>query len=150
MELSWDESYATGIEKIDKQHQELFAIVNELSAALVLGRANNSVGAVLKRLTEYASCHFATEEELMRKYDYPLTNQHMEEHKRFTQQMTDLVFRHRDGKILVHVQTYTVLRDYILNHICDEEKVYDQGLGQYLLDHPDSIVEYLPEDQFLD
>jgi len=146
VELKWDESYNTGIEQIDEQHKELFVIVADLSAALMLSRAKYVISPILGRLVENIRANFEYEEELMRKYDYPDYELHKVVHGAFKAQLAELILRNENEEVLVSVHTYCAIRDWILGHIADVEGPYDHAMSRYILEHPDSCQEYLPED----
>jgi len=61
----WNERYSVNIALLDRQHQRLFDIFNELNAALAVGRGGTVMDSVLCRLTDYVKTHFVAEEALM-------------------------------------------------------------------------------------
>jgi hemerythrin len=73
MAYQWDSSLETGYEKIDKQHKQLFAAVNNLMEASGSGKGDAAVMETLDFLTGYAIKHFSDEEQLQLDYDYPDT-----------------------------------------------------------------------------
>lgn len=63
----WDISFETGIEVIDKQHQKLVSILNELANTLVNDK-EAEMESVFANLVDYANYHFSTEERIWSKY----------------------------------------------------------------------------------
>ena len=79
----------TGLATIDEEHRQLFKTINEIadiladesrSAEEVLGSAKN----LIRTLKEYASTHFAHEEEYMNKIHDPELLRQKKEHAVFT------------------------------------------------------------------
>lgn len=67
----WSEMYSVNIATLDRQHQELIDTVDELEQALRAGEGNGAINHVLEKLVDYATAHFADEESLMEKHDFP-------------------------------------------------------------------------------
>lgn len=63
--ITWNDSFSVGVKTIDQQHAGLFAIVNELHAAMMKGHAQSVVGPLLDKLVKYTPQHFAYEERMM-------------------------------------------------------------------------------------
>jgi hemerythrin len=88
--FKWSQSFATGIEVVDLQHQGLVEIINEAGAALSQGNADpEAMQAILARLFDYAGEHFRIEEGLMRGHglDPRHTQQHVADHQHFISQL---------------------------------------------------------------
>lgn len=72
----WDDSYRTGHVLVDRQHQELFRMVNELHDAIIEGKGNDVLAPTLKKLAKYTVEHFRDEEVLMASINYPMLVPH--------------------------------------------------------------------------
>ena len=91
--LEWDDSYSVDIAEIDRHHQHLFGLVSQLHEAIERSnrlatlesvlREQETVAAVIEELINYASYHFTTEEDYMRRWAYPEHGQHRDEHRQF-------------------------------------------------------------------
>ena len=79
--FEWDNRYRVGIHSIDAQHQTLFAIAQDLYAAMSAGRGRSALARTLDRLAIYTSSHFAHEERLMQLHEYPGLAAHKAEHE---------------------------------------------------------------------
>lgn len=82
-----------GIPEIDKEHEQLFSLVNEGYLLLTLDQnlqfaANN----LLKHLQLYADTHFAHEEAYMKKIDDPELQSQRQEHRDFSNRMNSVDF----------------------------------------------------------
>jgi hemerythrin-like metal-binding protein len=79
--MQFDETFSVGNQTIDRQHQELFVLKNDLLAVMSEGRGKEEIARVLHFLEDYIVKHFSTEEGLMKKYDYPDYSAHIAQHK---------------------------------------------------------------------
>lgn len=90
----WDDVFTTGLDSIDEQHHRLIDIVNELSATQIDGGDGYSskVQTVLNSLSDYASQHFAEEEQLMEDEGVDLrhVSHHKAAHRRFAEQVATM------------------------------------------------------------
>lgn len=84
MPIQWTEELATGIERIDAQHRDLYAQVAALHEAMRANRLDR-VPAVLDGLQRYALEHFATEEREMMSRAYPRLAEHRVLHRAFVE-----------------------------------------------------------------
>ena len=78
--MRWMDLYATGIEKIDRQHETLTDLLNALNEAFRGGRPNEVLLFRLDQLIESTHEHFTDEEALMRRKEYPDIDLHKAEH----------------------------------------------------------------------
>jgi hemerythrin len=83
MGLEWSDSFAVGVEAIDRQHRELFARIDGLMSAMSQAKGREVVADLLLFLGEYVQVHFADEEELMRRRGYPGLEGHVAQHRGF-------------------------------------------------------------------
>jgi len=82
MYLKIDENFITGINDIDIQHKFLFEAINNLAD---FHKNRGNLWSVMCNIQEYASVHFSTEENYMQKYNYPEIEEHIKEHKLFSE-----------------------------------------------------------------
>ncbi len=85
--IEWSDSYNTGIPDIDKEHQMLFALINDLYDRVETGSAEESVKATIEALVDYVSYHFAREEGLLSVCNYPDLENHMATHRKLQNQL---------------------------------------------------------------
>lgn len=76
MAIKWRDSYSLGDTEIDEQHQMLFVLVNALLAATEKSDLTEAVANLFKHTRD----HFAHEETIMRRTDYPGLQAHVEQH----------------------------------------------------------------------
>ena len=71
-------SFLTGHEEIDRDHQSLIDIVNEIEAAIRCGTGTNQ--RLLNSLVETVDSHFRSEEAILRNISYPDSRRHAQYH----------------------------------------------------------------------
>jgi len=118
----WDATYKVGIAEIDRQHQRLFTLFNQLYDAIQEGREDEVVAMVLTNVVDYTAYHFETEEKLMRRYGYGEEASHRAEHAKLAQQAKALVVKHRQGNKHVSMATLKFLSDWLNRHILGDDK----------------------------
>jgi hemerythrin len=129
--LTWNTSYSVGVLKIDSQHTLLFAILNDLHAALLKGQAQNLTSSMLHQLAEYTQSHFSTEEAMMVAANYPGLADHKLKHRELVKQVDDYVLLYDKGEITLNVQLLNFLRDWLTNHIQKVDMAYSACLIQH-------------------
>lgn len=118
MALKWTPDMSTGIEYVDKQHQELFERVNELLRAILRGDGKEELLRILSFLEEYVKIHFKTEENYMNNYNNPLYELHKREHllfaERFFEIKNRLLSNGVSSRVLLETARYLV--DWLKDH----------------------------------
>lgn len=120
----WDTKYTLDIAEIDRQHQRLFALFNELYEAMQEGHGNDVVDKVLDRVLDYTAYHFATEEKLLREHGYPQEALHRAEHARLSDQVKLLLHKRRVGEGHVAMAALKLLCDWLNNHILKTDRQF--------------------------
>ena len=122
--FEWNPQYSVGIASIDAQHQVLFAIGRELYSAMGSGQGKAAVGPVLERLVRYTKTHFEHEEQLLSKNAYPDLQNHKKKHNGFTDRIVQFQEDYAAGRIGVTIELLEFLRDWLVNHIQQEDVAY--------------------------
>ena len=128
--VAWREDYNVNVGEIDEQHQKLLALVNKVHAAVEARNSKDDLIKLLTELVQFTRGHFATEEQLMKKYDYPDLPAHHKEHRQLLRYLTDLVDAVSNGRKLTFYSDYDVSTDWALIHISE----CDRSLGAFLND----------------
>ncbi len=85
-----------GHEAIDNEHKYLFCLVNSVELALKLEDGDKLVLMFVDQLLEYTRKHFIHEEGLQRECQYPLYQQHHQEHQKI---LNSLIALHEKLKV---------------------------------------------------
>lgn len=129
--ITWNKDFSVGVAEIDKQHQKLIGMVNELHEAMGEGRGLDALEATFNGLTDYIQKHFSHEEALLRKFNYPDLDMHCLEHKVLTRQVGKLRTRYDSREHLITRTVMYFLKEWLTHHI----KVIDKEYWPFLNSH---------------
>jgi hemerythrin len=119
MAYQWDSSLETGYEKVDNQHKQLIAALNNIIDASKSGKGSEEIFKTVDFLTGYTIMHFADEEKLQVKYDYPdylIHKRYHDEFKVTVGNLTQRMIKEGPTEEMVNIVT-TAVGDWLLNHI---------------------------------
>ncbi len=121
----------TGHPVIDEQHEKIIEIVNGLYNEFLRIEDNTSVQSFRNsfyNMKEYINFHFEEEEKIMVALGYQYTHDHIKTHRDFQKEVDELTLKLNDHKHLnikyLSKKLLLVLRDLLLDHITDEDKVF--------------------------
>ena len=121
MPVAWSERYATGEDKIDRQHETLFGCINQLEEMVAQDEISDAkVKELLQFLENYTRIHFAYEEMCMFRLKCPVHEVNIDAHDKFTKAIEDFTARFaREGasKRLLQ-EMYDAASKWLVNHIC--------------------------------
>lgn len=119
MSIVWDDNLATGVKEIDQQHKEIFARFNKLFAACSEGKGKEEVATLILFLRDYIHSHFAAEEKLQIKSDYPLHAAHKSQHTSFMHDVERLErsVQEEGATLSLVIQTNKTLASWLVQHI---------------------------------
>lgn len=126
--ITWSDNLSVKVPEFDEQHKKLIGIINRMYDALKSGRGKEAVETVLPELVEYTKEHFANEEALMQKLNYPGYLDHKGKHTALTNQVLEYVDRLKEGKSTAAVEMMEFLKKWLTSHIKGVDKKY----GPYL------------------
>lgn len=120
--MSMSEKLLTGIQEIDDQHGSLFLLLDNLQVQINSSQNWSDVYFTLSELSHYARMHFMVEESVMRLHGYPELEQHIAEHRGFTQKLSQLeakTVRNDIGPSIVEF-----IRHWLEDHIGKSDQAY--------------------------
>jgi hemerythrin len=122
--MEWNENLATGNSEIDEHHKELIKRFGNLIDACNQGKGKEEVCYLLQFLGVYVMTHFALEEGLMQRHNYPDYQAHKEEHEGFIRDLHNLEeqLRQEGATIQLVIQTNQTMISWLVNHISDTDK----------------------------
>lgn len=129
--LKWSSKYSVGVETMDNQHTTLFAILNDLHSSMMSGEAQSVTGDLLRKLAKYTRDHFTAEEALMAAAGYAGTAQHRLKHRELMKQVDEFSARFHAGESNLSLPLLNFLRDWLTNHIQQEDKLYGPSMIQH-------------------
>jgi hemerythrin len=128
--FTWSNTYSVGVETLDSQHTNLFAIMNGLHDAMRAGQGQQVTGPMLRRLVKYTQTHFAAEEMMMEATGYPGLARHRIQHLALTQKVFELMTQFERSEVTVKFDLLAFLHDWWINHIQHEDKEYGPWMKQ--------------------
>lgn len=116
--ITWSDNFSTGVERIDRDHQALIGILNELEDAIARGRGSHVIAETIQRLSAYAQSHFTHEEACMFRVQCPVAGANKQAHAKFLQTVQASGQRLAGGGgALAAQQVFRDLSDWMVNHI---------------------------------
>lgn len=124
MRIRWSSDLETGVRAIDRQHEELIGMLNELDAAHADGCAQAVLDDVLQRLGTYVIFHFGTEEALMAglPHNEAHARQHRQEHAAFIDKVTGLRAQAVDNGRQTMEALIDYLNEWLYQHILKSDR----------------------------
>ena len=138
MAFIWKEMYNTGFKEMDRQHQELFLVGQELYDYLLMENEKKQrqdedilrIELLIGRLKEYSQVHFQFEEAVMEAISYENREKHKEEHRVFIQMIYDFEeVLHHDEKRLHIERILLFMTDWLSKHSVNSE---DKQIVRYM------------------
>ncbi|HYH19982.1 MAG TPA: bacteriohemerythrin [Azospirillum sp.] len=143
--ISWDDKFSVGIREFDDAHKRLMDLLNQLWDANEARQGADVMGRILGELVSYTASHFAEEEALFRKWDYPAVHRHHEIHEKLKDTAIRLQKKfEQEGSDVISDEVFDFLRDWLVKHILGEDMQYKSffnGQGIHSLrDEPAAAV----------
>jgi hemerythrin-like metal-binding protein len=128
--LKWQQKYAVGVKALDHHRNIFIEILNELHAASMKGQAKQAVGSLFRKLKDYAREYHSAEERLLEAAKFPALIQHRDRHCEFAEKLTEFERRHEEGDNTVYVEMLRFLRNWLDDHMLDEDQHYRPLLSE--------------------
>lgn len=131
--IKWDASFSVNVAEIDNQHQKLVSLINQLDAAMRQGKGREVLDKTIAELITYALTHFKTEETYFEKFGYPDKDDHIKEHREFSQKVAAFKKGMDERRLGLTIEVMDFLSNWLTNHIKGTDKKYslffnEQGL----------------------
>lgn len=123
--IIWDSSYSVGDSTLDGHHKKLLALTNALAdcAGESSPQADSQFHEILNELAVYTREHFAAEEKVLTRCNYPLLTMHKGEHAKFVQWLAEKLVLAADG-VLDKVGVQLFVSDWWREHILVRDMHY--------------------------
>lgn len=123
----WTPELAVGVKQMDDDHRLLIELMHEIHDASE--RHDDPAAAkVLRELVAYSDWHFAREEALMRKHRYEFIDEHVEEHRKFAEDVLDYTRQLEAGTVRPE-DIAVFMQNWLLCHVAGT----DRHLGQAIV-----------------
>jgi len=127
--LEFKDEYLCGIRQLDQQHRLLANLLNRVNLAIDTDEPAEIIVELFDRLLDETGRHFATEDELLKRYQFPNHENHHAEHCQLLFELKGLTtnFDNQGGASVVLQRLKTWLIDHLLHG--------DRESCQFLLAH---------------
>ncbi len=126
--IEWSDRYLIGVPQIDKHHQHLFFLLNKTYDDFLSPPPTHDLNSLFNELVDYATYHFAMEEQLMEKQLFPGFAMHRQEHVKFSQRVVEMSRDANAGKKGLSLEILSFLHTWLSAHILSA----DAEIGQFL------------------
>ncbi|MBP7548164.1 MAG: bacteriohemerythrin [Corallincola sp.] len=126
--LPWSDAFSVGHAAMDRQHRQLFDLMNAAYRLIDEGAAQPRVVEAIERLLQVAARHLADEEQLLADSAYPQFEQHRDHHRKLLQQLAVLQQQMAGGDENSRIDMVMFLKSWLVNHIHGEDRRYGPWL----------------------
>jgi hemerythrin-like metal-binding protein len=119
--FEWTDSLAIGVELIDSEHKKLIAAVNDFYNAVHKGDDEAATRKAVAHLVYYVKTHFADEESLMEKCNYPRLAQHRKMHEMLTERVARYADKLKKKEKILSLDMAIFLKGWLENHIAETD-----------------------------
>lgn len=128
--IFWNNEFCTGVPEIDSQHKRIVDQINYLIDNLDMEDKAYLNGEIIRNLDKYSKEHFTTEEELLRKLNYPGLDHQLKEHSDFKLKTVKTAIKILKGHENVPEETIQFLKDWWSNHILKVDMEYKDFISK--------------------
>jgi len=127
--FTWNSNYSVKVKRFDEDHQQLFAIINELHDGMKAGRSKDVMHDVLTKLLRYTERHFTSEEAVMKELGYTQLPAHIEQHRKFTGKIKEVADQYKAGATGLSLSVLDFLTKWLSQHIVGVDKQYSEFMN---------------------
>jgi hemerythrin-like metal-binding protein len=109
---------------VDEQHKMLVKMINDLYDAMRSGKERVILVSLLNKLGIYSSMHFAREEDYLKRFGYPYTDQHIKEHSNFERKVYKFESDFLEGKRDLSKEIMAFLAKWLTQHIIKSDRKF--------------------------
>ena len=127
--FNWSNEYSVGIHSMDSHHKRLFDIMNKLHDAMKERRGAEVISSTIGELLDYTKYHFAEEERLLERANYPGLAAQKAAHRAFIDKVAGFKQRADQGMaIFVANEVATTTVEWLKKHILEMDMAYEKTL----------------------
>lgn len=125
----WRPAPDFGIRQLENEHDQLLGYVAELNEAMLAGEGCLRLRPILADVSNFATEHFQSEEELMTDFRYPAAQEHSRSHQEILLELHQMSVSYDSGHAVFAADLATVLYRWITTHV----KQHDMRFGEFLM-----------------
>lgn len=116
--VDWEpKTYTVGSSQMDHQHEKLFEIINRYAAAMDRKAPRNELSRIFDEVVSFAAYHFADEEAMLARKNYPELARHKLIHEALVKQVSELKQELSNGTAGVESKIKFFLKTWLTAHI---------------------------------
>ena len=130
-DFQWQDEYSVGIFEIDRQHQEIIKLINDLSllCAVDNSKSYDTFKIMLFSAAEYLQNHFWSEEVRMKSSDYPEFLEHKKRHVEMAHKINEMANNIGKDDSLTIKSVTEYFREWYREHLLS----WDKEMGEYFI-----------------
>ncbi len=128
------DTFVIDCEKLDKDHQCLIDMVNDISQRIDDGNTEDCKTKVLE-LIKFAKGHFSREEQLLTKVGYPDVGKHRKHHRQLGRKMEHIL--EFAGQVAVNEMAGKSLKKELVYFVMDDVITTDMDFKDFIADKVD-------------
>jgi diguanylate cyclase (GGDEF)-like protein/hemerythrin-like metal-binding protein len=122
--LTWHKAYESGLETIDREHQSLFSIANDLMNAMLAERPLTEALGLVDLLMQEVARHFLHEEAILAAINFPETPKHVELHRSLMSRAEQLAREFEAGDVAIGDFFQFMAQDVIAKHLLNADREF--------------------------
>ncbi|MEQ8408541.1 MAG: bacteriohemerythrin [Gammaproteobacteria bacterium] len=121
--FEWTTQLSIGIEPMDKDHQKIIALMNELDRVHSADAPFGQVDRAFRQLVDFTRKHFSDEEAYMEAIEFEQLKSHKQIHARLLNSLDEHYADFKQSMTL-NDQVFSFLRFWLKSHICGIDRKY--------------------------
>lgn len=126
--IEWRPEFDVGVKEVNRQHQRLISIANELHRLSQRDDHELGVKRVIAALANYTQTHFRYEELLLERHGYDDLAEHKRKHKALINDVLEFGRRVDRGEPVVD-ELLEFVKNWLINHILKSDMAYRDHLN---------------------
>jgi hemerythrin len=122
--IVWNKDFCTGIPEIDSQHHKIIDQINYLIDNLNIKDKASINQWIIANLDKYSEEHFSTEEDYLRKINYPNLKNHIKLQQSYKMKTVQSALKIMKSQEDVPEETIQFLKNWWTNHILNIDMEY--------------------------
>jgi hemerythrin len=122
--FAWKPEFSVSVSVLDAQHKRLFALAQNLQDAMRAGRDRDVLANCLGNLVAYTNIHFAEEESMMERHNYPELRHHQMQHALLLKKISEFQNMYNSGNAVIMLELTNFIQDWITTHIMQTDYSY--------------------------
>ncbi len=115
---------------MDDQHKRIFDYINQVHAELKLKSPVSKIIPIMENLADFTTKHFADEQVLMEKINYPDLPKQIHEHTALLSKVAEYIEKLKQEEEVDMIAVLVFLKKWLFNHIKVEDQKYSAPMNK--------------------